>query len=371
MKTTRRSALALLGGASLIAMPYVRRARADAGVVHIYNWTDYIGETTLEDFEAKTGIKPVYDTYDSTEAMEAKMLAGSTGYDAVIQAGSTLERFVEAKIYQPLDKAKLPLMSNLDPDIMKVLEGWDKDNQYGIPYMWGTTGITYNLGMVNERIPNAAIDSFDLLFKPENAAKLADCGISILDSPGDVVPMVLAYLGKDPNTTNPEDFRAVVEAFKPIRQYIKTFDNANYLNAIPNKELCYINNWSGDYATAKARAAEAGIEIDLAYRVPQSGCPTWFDIWAVPADAPNRDNAFTWINYMLEPEVIAKCTNFTNYANANKAADQFVDPAILSNPAVYPDAELRKRMWTQKTLSQDLERARTRAWSDIKTGSGS
>jgi putrescine transport system substrate-binding protein len=262
-------------------------------------------------------------------------------------------------------------MSNLDPDIMKVLEGWDKDNQYGIPYMWGTTGITYNLGMVNERIPNAAIDSFDLLFKPENAAKLADCGISILDSPGDVVPMVLAYLGKDPNTTNPEDFRAVVEAFKPIRQYIKTFDNANYLNAIPNKELCYINNWSGDYATAKARAAEAGIEIDLAYRVPQSGCPTWFDIWAVPADAPNRDNAFTWINYMLEPEVIAKCTNFTNYANANKAADQFVDPAILSNPAVYPDAELRKRMWTQKTLSQDLERARTRAWSDIKTGSGS
>jgi len=302
--------------------------------------------------------------------MEAKMLAGSSGYDVVLQAGSSLERFVEAKIYQPLDKSKLPGLSNLDPQIMKVLEGWDKDNKYGVPYMWGTTGITYNVDMIKERIPDANLESFDLLFKPENAARLADCGISILESPTDVIPMVLAYLGKDPNTTNPADYQAVVDAFKPIRKYIKTFDSSNYLNAIPNKELCYINDWSGDYATAKSRASEAGVEINLAYRVPKSGCPAWFDIWCVPADAPDLDNAFTFINYLLQPEVIAKCTNFTNYANANRAADKFVDPAVLNDPAVYPDAELRKRLWTQKTLSQELQRAETRAWSDIKTGSG-
>jgi putrescine transport system substrate-binding protein len=371
MTITRRSALALVGGAATLAMPYVKRASAEEGVVHIFNWTDYIGETTLEDFEAATGLKPVYDTYDSTEAMEAKMLAGSTGYDVVLQAGSTLARFVEANIYAPLDKSRLPGLVNLDPDILKVLEGWDPGNKFGVPYMWGTVGITYNVDMVRERIPNADFTSLDLLFKPENAAKLADCGISVLESPGDVIPLVLAYLGKDPNTTNPEDFQAVVEAFKPIRQYIKAFDSSNYLNAIPNKELCYINNWSGDYATAKARAEEAGIQINLEYHVPKTGSPAWFDIWCIPADAPNKDGAHAFINYLLDPEVIAKCTNFTNYANANKAADKFVDPKVLADPAVYPDAELRKRLWTQKSLSQELERARTRAWSDIKTGSGS
>ena len=213
------------------------------------------------------------------------MLAGSSGYDVVIQAGSTLERFIEAKVYQPLDKSKLPNWANLDPVILKIVEGWDPGNVYGVPYMWGTVGITYNVDMVKERIPNADLTTLDILFKPENAAKLADCGISILESPGDVMPMVLAYLGKDPNTTNPKDFHAVVEAFKPIRQYIKTFDASNYLNAIPNKELCVINNWSGDYATAKARATEAGIEINLAYRVPKTGSPAWFDIWCIPADA--------------------------------------------------------------------------------------
>jgi len=367
---TRRSSLGLMAGAAL-AMPYISRAHAQGEALNVFNWTDYIGETTIEDFQSATGILVAYDLYDSTEAMEAKMLAGSSGFDVVVQAGSTLERFTEAKVYQPLDRSKLTNWGNLDPVSLKTVEGWDPGNVYGVPYMWGTVGLTFNVDMVKERIPDADFTTLDILFKPENAAKLADCGISILESPGDVIPMALAYLGLDPNTTNPADFDAVVKLFAPIRQHIRAFDASNYLNAIPNKELCMINNWSGDYATANARAAEAGIQLNLSYHVPKTGSPAWFDIWCIPADAKHVENAHKFINYMMEPEVIAKCTNYTNYANVNLAADKFVDPAILADPAVYPDAELKKRLWTQKSMSSDLERARTRAWSTIKTGSPS
>ncbi len=368
-RPTRRAVL--MAGAASLAMPYIiRGARADEEkVVNVFNWTDYIGETTLEDFTKATGIEVVYDTYDSTESAEAKLLAGSTGYDVVLHSGSTLERFVESKAFQKLDKSKLPNWKNLDPEILKIIESWDPGNQYGVPYMWGTAGLTYNVDLVKERLPNADLTSLDIIFKPENAAKLADCGISILESPGDVVPMALAYLGKDPNTTDPKDFDAVVELFKPMRQYIKAFDASNYLNAIPNKELCVINNWSGDYATAKSRAAEAGIQLNLEYHVPKTGSAAWFDLWVIPADAPHPDNAHKFINYLMEPEVIAKCTNFTNYAHANKEALKFTDKAVLEDPAVFPDDEMKSRLWTQKTLSNELERARTDAWSKIKTGS--
>ena len=371
MKLTRRSSLTLMAGAAL-AMPYINRARAEEeAVLNVYNWVDYIGETTVEDFQSATGIQVTYDVYDSTESMEAKMLAGSSGFDLVLQSGITLELFLEAKIYQPLDRSKLTNWANLDPVTLGTNEGWDPGNKFGAPYMWGTVGITFNLDMVKERLPDADLASLDIIFKPENAAKLADCGISILESPTDVIPMVLAYLGLDPNTTNPADFDQVIKAFAPIRQYIRAFDASNYLNAIPNKELCVINNWSGDYATANARAKEAGISLNLAYYVPKTGSPAWFDLWCIPADAKHVDNAHKFINYLLEPEVIAKCTNYTNYANANIAADKFVNPEILANPAIYPSEEVRKHLWTTKTSSSEIDRARTRAWSTIKTGSPS
>ena len=371
MKLTRRSSLSLMAGAAL-AMPYISRARAqEEAVLNVFNWTDYIGETTIEDFQSASGIQVTYDLYDSTEAMEAKMLAGSSGFDLVLQSGISVERFIEAKVYQPLDRSKLTNWGNLDPVALKTNEGWDPGNKYGVPYMWGTVGMTFNVDMVKERIPDADLSSLDILFKPENAAKLADCGISILESPTDVIPMTLAYLGLDPNTTNPADFDRVVKAFAPIRQYIRAFDSSNYLNAIPNKELCMINNWAGDYATANARAKEAGIDINLAYFVPKTGSPAWFDLWCIPADAQHVDNAHKFINYLLEPEVIAKCTAYTNYANANLAANKFVDPEILANPAIYPSEELRKNLWTTKASSSEIDRARTRAWSTIKTGSPS
>lgn len=349
-------------------MPYVRPSWAQAGTVNVYNWADYIGETTLEDFEAATGIGVVYDTYSSSEEMQAKMLAGSTGYDVVDMAGQSMPQFIAAGVYEKLDKTRLPGWANLDPEIIKIFENWDPGIQHGVPYMWGSVGFTFNVDMVKERIPDADFESLDLIFKPENAAKLADCGISILDSPTDIMPMVLAYLGLDGNTTNIADYDKVIGAFKPIREHIRTFDNLNYINAIPNGELCVINNWSGDFATANARAIEAGIELNLAYYVPKTGGPAWADLMCIPADAPNRDNAYSFLEFLLQPEVIAGCTNFVNYANVNKAANAFVDPAILANPAVYPDAETIKRMWAPRAQTEEEERALTRAWQTIKTG---
>jgi putrescine transport system substrate-binding protein len=357
----------LLAAAAGVAMPYVRRARAE-GTLNVYNWADYIGETTIEDFQNQTGISVTYDTYSSAEEMQAKMLAGSTGYDVVDMAGMSLPNFIKAGIYEKLDRSKLPSYGNLDPDVLRILAGWDAGNAYAIPYMWGTVGITYNIDMVKERIPDARFDSLDLIFKPENAAKLADCGISILDSPTDVVLMMLRYLGKDGDTTDTKDYEAVIEAFKPVREYIRTFDNTNYLNAIPNKELCVINNWSGDYSTAKARAAEAGVELNLAYYVPETGSPAWVDCMCIPADSKNKENAYRFLEYLLQPEVIAKCTNFTNYANGNAASKKFIDPAVLANPAVYPDEAVMKRLWAPKPLSEDQDREMTRVWQTIKSG---
>jgi putrescine transport system substrate-binding protein len=366
MRLTRRNALLTLGGA--LAAPYVRPSWADAGAVHVYNWSDYIGETTLADFEAETGIRVVYDLYASSEEMQAKMLAGSTGYDVVVMAGLTLQQFIKAGVYRKLDRSKLPGWSNLDPEIMKIVEGFDPGNLYGVPYTWGSVGFTYNLDMVRERLPDADLDSLDIILKPENAAKLADCGISLLDSPTDFGFLVLKYLGLDPSTAGPADYKRMAEAIAPIRQYVTTFDNANYLNAIPNGELCVVNSWSGDYGVAKSRAAEAGITMNLAYHVPKSGAPAWFDLLCMPVDGPNVDNGYKFIDYLLRPEVIAACTNFIGYANANKAATPLVDPAIAADPAIYPDAATLARMFTPKPQSEEQDREITRIWTEIKAG---
>ena len=368
MTLTRRSALAAMGGAAALSMPFVRRARAEDAILNVYNWADYIGETTLVDFQSATGIAVTYDTYSSAEEMQAKMLAGKTGYDVVDMSGLSLPRFVVAGVYDKLDKSKLPNWKNLDTRIMDILTVSDPGNQYAIPYMWGSVGFTFNVDMVKERLPGVNLNSLDFLFKPENAAKLADCGISVLDTQDDVIMMVLRYLGLNGDTTNTKDYDKVVEAFKPIRQYIKTFDNTNYLNAIPNKELCVINNWSGDYATANARAKEAGVELNLAYVVPETGSPAWVDCLCIPADAQHKDNAHKFLDYMMQPEVIAKCSNFTNYANGNSASKPFLDPAVLNNPAIYPDDATMKRLFAPKPTSEEQDREMTKAFQKIKAG---
>lgn len=337
-------------------------------VLNLYNWTDYIGETTIADFEKETGIKVVYDNYDAAETVDAKLLAGSSGYDLVLHAGFYISRLIQAGVLAEIDTSKIPNYGNYDPDILKKVETYDPGNKHSVPYLWGTVGVTYNLDMIRERIPNAPLNSLDMLFKPEYAAKLADCGISVLESPREVIPMGLAYLGLDPNSMSKDDYEKVVELFKPVRQYIKAFDASNYLNALPNKELCMVFNWSGDYATATSRAAEAGVDINLAYYIPETGSPAFFDVWVMPKDAKNREEAFLFLDYMSRPEVIAAATNYVYYANANSAANEFVSDDILSDTAIYPDRETLKTLWTTGTLKPKAERAHTRAWTKIKTG---
>ena len=370
MKLTRRQTILGANAALLspLVAPWIRPAYAQAGRVNIYNWADYIGETTIADFTAETGIDVVYDLYASAEEMQAKMLAGSSGYDVVLQAGISLNRAVQSGVYQKIDRSKLTGWGNLDPKILKIVEGFDPGNAYGVPYMWGSVGITYNLDMVAQRLPNADLNSLDTLFLPENAEKLADCGISILDSPTDTGFMVLRWLGLNADTAGAAEYAKMAEAFAKIRPYITTFDNSNYLTAIPNGELCAINNWSGDYAVAKARAAEAGIDMNLGYFVPKTGAPAWFDVWSIPADSPNVENAHRFIDYMLRPEVIAAATNFTGYANANMAATPLLDPAIAADPAIYPDAETLARLYTPLQQTPEQDSAITRAWTMIKTG---
>lgn len=368
MKITRRHALVTMCAAAGLAMPYVRRARADAGTVNVYNWADYIGESTIADFTKETGIKVVYDMYASTEEMEAKMLAGSSGYDVVLQSGLNLPRMVTAKVYQKLDKTKLSNWGNLDPEILTILQGFDPGNEYGVPYTWGTVGFTYNMDLVKKVLPDADFNSLDTIFNPDNAQKLATCGLSILDSPNDIGPAVMKWLGIDPNKAGPDDYKKLAEAFAKIRPYIATFDNTNYLTTLPNSEVCAVNSWSGDYGVAKKRAADAGIKLDLQYFVPKSGAPAWFDVWAIPSDAKNVDNAYVFLNYMLRPEVVAAATNFIGYANANKAATALVDPSISGDPAVYPDAATKERLFTLAPMTPEQEEALTRTWTEIKTG---
>jgi putrescine transport system substrate-binding protein len=353
MRFNRRTTLAAFGSA--LAMPYVRPSWAQAATVNFYNWSDYIGETTLQDFEAETGIGVVFDPYASAEEMQAKMLLGSTGYDVVVTAGISQPQMIGAGVYAPIDRNRLTGWGNLDTTVLSVLEGWDPGVRHSVPYMWGTVGFAFNLDMVRERLP-------------ENAARLADCGISILDSPTDIMLMVLKYLGLDGDTTDLSDYDKVAAAFAQIRPYIRTFDNSNYLNAIPNGEVCVVNSWSGDYSVAKARAAEAGIEMNLAYFVPRTGAPAWFDVLAIPSDAGNPDGAYAFIDYLLRPEVIAACTNFTGYANANAAATPLVDEALRTDPAIYPDAETTRRLWAPKPFTEEQDRAINRTWATIKAG---
>ena len=284
MTMTRRNALTLIG-ATVLAAPFVRRARAEDQTLNVYNWADYIGETTIEDFQSQTNIAVSYDTYSSTEEMQAKMLAGKSGYDVVNQAGLMLPTFIQAGVYEKLDRTKLPSWSNLDPEVLRIVSSWDPSNEYGMPYMWGSVGFTYNLDMVKERLPNADLESMDTIFKPENAAKLADCGLSILDSPTDLLPMVLKYMGVDPDNATEADYRRTAEIFKPIRQYIRTFDNTNYLNAIPNKELCAINNWSATIRPLptgrRKRVSTSGLAISSPRPVHRPG-------WTACACPPTR-----------------------------------------------------------------------------------
>lgn len=366
----RRSTLRL--GACLLAGAWVLAGSAAAEEpkkLNIYNWSDYIGETTIADFEKETGIAVTYDMYTGNEDLEAKLVIGGTGYDVVFPSSSFFARQIQIGLYQKLDKSKLPNLKNLDPGIMAILDKEaDPGNQYAIPYMWGTNGFTYNVKMIEERMPGAPVDSLAMIFDPEITAKFADCGITFLDSPEDVLPLALAYMGKDPTSQKEEDIIAAADMVMKVRPFIRQFDSQQYLNSLPNGENCISMSWSGDYATASQRAADAGIDIELAYTIPKEGTNIWFDGMLIPADAPHPGNAHLFLDYMMRPEVIAAATNYTYYANANVPAKQYVLPEILEDPAIYPDEETLKRGFPSVVRDQALSRVITREWTRIKTG---
>lgn len=337
-------------------------------VLNIFNWADYIGETTIEDFENEFGIDVNYDVYDTSEIVDAKMMAGKSGYDLVVHSAAFSSRLMQAGIYSELKWERLKNRANLDPTLVKSFSRFDPENRHGMPYMWGTTGFSYNRDMLLERMPNVPLDSAEMVFNPAILARFSDCGVSLLDSSSDVIPMVMTYLGHPANSIEPSHLDEAESVLKAIRPYIRYFSSTKMLLDLPAKEVCIAQSWSGDYSVATNRAREAGIDINLGYNIPKEGSLIWFDAWFIPSDAPHEDNAYVFLNYLLRPEVIAEISNFIGYANTNRKAKPLVDKSLTENPAIYPDAEVIARLSPGKIYPPKKERARTRVWTRLKSG---
>ncbi|RJG12718.1 polyamine ABC transporter substrate-binding protein [Pseudomonas cavernicola] len=362
--------LAAVLSASLATLPKLSHSAESAtgNTLRLYNWSDYIGEDTLANFEKATGIKVVYDTFDSYETVQGKLLPGRSGYDLVVLNASLVPPLIQAKVFQPLDKDKLPSWHNLDPNVLQRLETYDPGVKYSAPYTWGSNGITYNVDKIKARMPDAPIGSLAMIFDPKVVSRFADCGVSLLDAPTEVIPLALTYLGRDPNSVKPEDLKAAEALLLSVRPYIKKFDSVSYLSGLPNGDMCMAMTWSGDYATAMARAEEAGIKVNLDYFIPKEGSLIWFDDFYIPSDAPHPENAHKFIEYLLQPQVMADVTNYIRYANSNQAATPLIDPEIRQNLAIYPDAQTRERLFAQQTPSAKSMRLVTRTWNTVKTG---
>jgi putrescine transport system substrate-binding protein len=358
--------LALAFGALMVASPALAQ---EEPVLNVYNWSDYIAEDTIANFEAQTGIKVNYDVYDTNEIVDAKLLAGSSGYDIVVPSGNFLERQIQAGLILELDKSKLTNLGNLDPAVMATAAAQDPDNAHGVPYMINTIGFGYNVAKVTEALgADAPLDSWDLIFKPEYAEKLAGCGISLLDSPSEVMGIALNYLGLDPNSESEEDLAKAEELLTSIKPHIRYFNSSQYIDDLGNGEICVALGYSGDIFIAADAAAAAAAGNEVKYVIPKEGAATLFDFLAIPVDAPHPDNAHKFINYILEPQVVAAITNYVFYANPNLPATEFVNEEVKSNPGIYPPAETIAQAFVMKAHSPEYEEVLTRTWTRIKTG---
>jgi putrescine transport system substrate-binding protein len=337
-------------------------------VLNVYNWSDYIAEDTISVFEERTGIKVNYDVFDSNEVLEAKLLAGNTGYDVVVPSASFMERQIKAGVFRRLDKDALTNYGNLDPEILKRVALHDPDNEHAVPYMWGTTGIGYNEAMVAAALPDAPVGSWDMLFDPAVVSKLSECGVTLLDAPTEVFSAALVYLGKNPSSEDLGDLEAAEALLAGIRPYIRYIHSSQQINDLANGEICVAMGWSGDIMIAADRASEADNGVEISYTIPEEGTIIWFDMLAIPSDAPHPGNAHLFINYLLEPEVIAAVSNYVYYANPNTAATEFVGAEVTEDPGSYPPPEVKEKLFPDLAHTAKYTRVQTRAWTRFKTG---
>ncbi|MDR2872611.1 MAG: polyamine ABC transporter substrate-binding protein [Xanthomonadaceae bacterium] len=338
------------------------------GILHVYNYSDYIAPDAIANFTKQTGISVVYDVYDSDEILETKLLAGSSGYDVVVPTLNFFGRQVQAGVFHPLDKSKIPNLGNLHPGVMQRVAEHDPGNRFGVPYMIGTTGIGYNVDKLKEAFGSTDIaNTWDLIFKPENIAKMKDCGITVLDTPADMIPIALNYLGEDPHSADPAVIEKAVALLKKIRPYVQNFHSSQYVASLANGNTCLVVGWSGDIIQARDRAKEAGNGVDIRYSIPREGTAEWYDILAIPNDAQHPDSAYAFINYLLTPEVAAENTNHIHYANPVPKSMAMVNESIRNDPGIYPSSEIAEKMFTYSVNSPEVDRLYTRLWSDIKT----
>ncbi len=338
------------------------------GVLNLYIWSDYLAADTLSNFEKQTGIKVHVAYFDTNETLETKLLAGSSGYDIVVPTASYFERQIKAGVYLTLDQSKLPNLKNMDPQLMSKVALHDPDNAHGIIYTWGTNGIGFNEKMIRALMPDAPLDSWRMVFDPAVASKVAKCGISVLDSPAEMMRAVYSYLGKDPNSQKAEDLAAADAVLAKIRPYIRNINSSEYIEALANGDLCLSVGYNGDVMQARDRAREANKGIDIDYAVPKEGSILWFDMLAIPKDAPNPESAYAFMNYVMIPQVIADISNFKRYANGNLASQPLVLPSVKDDPRIYPPPEQRQKLAVQLADSADQTRAITRVWQKFKTG---
>ena len=341
----------------------------DERVVNVYNWSDYVDPKVLDEFTKETGIKVQYDTFDANETLETKLLAGKSGYDVVVPTAYFLERQIKGGVFQKLDKSKLKYLGNIWPDIAKRLAVYDPGNQFAVNYMWGTTGIGYNVKAMRERLgPAGNIDSWDIIFKPENLGRFRDCGIHMLDSADDILPAALHFLGLNPNSNDARELEKAGDLLTKIRPFVRKFHSSEYLNALAGGEICLVVGWSGDIKQSQMRAAEAKNGVEIGYAIPKEGAQMFFDNLAIPKDAKHVDEALAFIDYLLRPEVAARNTNFVTYANGNLASQKFIDKNVLEDKSIYPDATTMDRLYTVSARDQKSQRFVNRLWTKIKTG---
>ncbi len=342
--------------------------QADDKVLHVYNWSDYIAPDTIANFEKESGIKVVYDVFDSNETLEAKLLAGKSGYDIVVPSNNFLAKQIKAGVYQELDKSKLSNYDNLNKSLLKAVSVSDPDNKHAFPYMWGSIGIGYNPEKVKAALGVDKIDSWDTLLKPENIAKLKSCGVSFLDSPTEMLPVALHYLGLQTDTQKKEDLKKAEDLFLKIRPSIGYFHSSKYISDLANGNICVAVGYSGDIQQAKSRAAEAGGKVKVAYDIPKEGAGSFYDMVAIPKDAENVEAAYKFMNYLLEPKVMAGITNSVRFPNGNEKATALVDKDITSDPGIYPPAEVQAKLYAIADLPAATQREMTRSWTKIKSG---